>query len=132
VRRGLLAGVAFVAAGLALEAGRRRDRQAWLRIRERLANLRRLMTADYLAMQEFRARVFPGYCPVESVEVDSEGARPRLEAWELRHDAETAAVLAAEERRVLALFGCPPGVPAEVNLENGYFCPAAEKYAAKG
>jgi hypothetical protein len=87
VRRGLLAGVAFVLAGLALEAGRRADRRAWLRIRERLANLVRLMTVDYFAMQEFRARVFPGYCPVESV---------------------------------------------EVNLEDGYFCPAGAKYAAKG
>jgi hypothetical protein len=87
VRRCLLAGVAFVLAGLALEAGRRRDRRKWLRIRERLANLVRLMTADHLAMRDLRARVFPGYCPV---------------------------------------------VSAEVNLEGGFYCPAGDKYAAKG
>jgi hypothetical protein len=85
VRRGLLAGVAFVAAGLAVEVGRRRDRRAWLRIRERLTNLRRLLTADHLAVQEFRARLVHGHPP----------------AW------------------------------GEANLEDGYFCPAAEKYAVK-
>jgi hypothetical protein len=87
VRRAVMAGLAFVAAGLALEGARRRDRRRWLRIRERLANLVRLMAADHLAMRDLRARVFPGYCPVESV---------------------------------------------EVNLEDGYFCPAGAKYAAKG
>jgi hypothetical protein len=85
VRRGLLAGLAFVLAGLALEVGRRRDRQRWLRIRERLANLVRLLTADHLAMQDFRDRLVHGHFP----------------AW------------------------------GEVIPEGGYFCPAAEKYAAK-
>jgi hypothetical protein len=87
VRRGLLlAGVAFVLAGLALDVGRRRDRRRWLRIRERLANLVRLMTADHLAMRDLRARLVHGQPP----------------AW------------------------------GEANLEDGYFCPAGEKYAAKG
>jgi hypothetical protein len=63
VRRGLLAGVAFVLAGLALEAGRRRDRRRWFVLGERLASLRRLMTVDYLAMQDFRDRLVHGHFP---------------------------------------------------------------------
>jgi hypothetical protein len=95
VRRGLLAGVAFVLAGLALAVARRaavRRSLAWARQR----------------------------------------GRARLGAWACRGIVrrETTSRLAAEERRILALFGCPPA-GTDVDLEGGYFCPAAEKYAAK-
>jgi hypothetical protein len=61
--RNVLAGLTFMLAGLALEVGRRRDRRRWFVLGERLANLRRLMTVDYLAMQDFRDRLVHGHFP---------------------------------------------------------------------